>query len=48
MDTDIKKFIKDKPALTRDNIIQYLPREHRYYIKGFLLKNADKLLLYYP
>ena len=48
MDIDIKKFIKGKPVLTKDNIIQRLLREYRYYIKGFLLKNADELLLYRP
>jgi len=48
MDTDVKKFIKGKPALTRDNIIQRLLREHRHYIKGFLPKNADKLPLHRP
>ena len=46
MDINIKKFIKGKPVLTKDNIIQRLLREYRYYIKGFLLKNADELLLY--
>ena len=46
MDIDIKKFIKSKPALTRDNIVQHFLREYKYYIKGFLLKNANKLLLY--
>jgi len=46
MDIDVEKFIKGKPALTRDDIIQRLLREHRHYIKGFLPKNANKLLLY--
>ena len=47
IDIDIKKFIKGKPVLTKDNIVQRLLREYRYYIKGFLLKNADELPLYY-
>src|SRR5277367_3478798 len=43
MDTDIEKFMKGKPALTRDDIVRRLPREHRHHIEGFLPKNADEL-----
>ena len=43
VDTDVEKFLKGKPGLTREDILQYLLKEFREYIKHFLPKNADKL-----
>ena len=43
MGTDIEKFMKGKPALTREDILRRLPREHRHQVEAFLPKNADEL-----
>jgi len=43
VDTNIKKFLKGKLGLTREDILQRLPKEFSKYIKHFLPKNADKL-----
>ena len=45
---NIKKFLKGKPGLTCKDILQYLPKEFREYIKYFLFKNTDKLPPYQP
>jgi hypothetical protein len=43
VNTNIKKFLKGKLELTREDILQYLLKEFCKYIKHFLPKNADKL-----
>jgi len=43
VNTDIKKFLKGKPGLTRKDILQRLLKEFYEYIKHFLPKNVDKL-----
>ena len=43
MDTDIEKFMKGKPALTREDVLRRLPKEHRHHIEVFLPRNADEL-----
>jgi len=43
VDTNIKKFLKSKLELTREDILQRLLKEFNKYIKHFLPKNADKL-----
>ena len=48
VNTNIKKFLKGKLGLTRKDILQYLLKEFREYIKYFLPKNADKLPPYQP
>ena len=48
VDTDIEKFLKGKPGLTREDILQRLPKEFREYIEHFLPKNVDKLPPYRP
>jgi hypothetical protein len=40
---DIKKFLKGKPGLIYENILQYLLKEFYEYIKYFFPKNIDKL-----
>src|SRR5437773_2823677 len=40
---DVEKFMKGKPALTREDILRRLPREHRHQVETFLPKNADEL-----
>ena len=42
-DTDVEKFLKGKPDLTRDDVLQRLPKEFRHHIEHFLAKNADEL-----
>ena len=48
VDTDVEKFLKGKPGLTREDILQRLPKEFREHIEHFLPKNADKLPPYRP
>src|SRR5205814_5161480 len=43
VDADVEKFLKGKPALTRDDILQRLPKEFRHHVDDFLPKNADEL-----
>jgi len=43
VDTNIEKFLKSKPVLTRKDILQRLLKEFSKYIKHFLPKNVDKL-----
>ena len=40
---NIKKFLKGKLGLTREDILQYLLKEFYKYIEYFLFKNTDKL-----
>jgi len=46
VNTDVKKFLKGKPGLTYEDILQRLLKEFSKYIEYFLPKNADKLPLY--
>jgi hypothetical protein len=46
INTNIEKFMKSKPTLIREDILQYLLIEYRYQIKVFLSKNTEKLLSY--
>jgi len=48
VDTNIKKFLKGKLELTREDILQCLLKEFYEYIKHFLPKNVDKLPPYRP
>jgi len=43
VNTNIKKFLKGKPGLTYEDILQCLLKEFYKYIKHFLPKNVDKL-----
>jgi len=43
VDADVEKFMKSKPALTREDILRRLPKEHRHQIEAFLPKNAEEL-----
>ena len=43
VDTDVDKFLKGKPSLTREDILERLPSEFRYHIDHFLPKNAEEL-----
>ena len=43
VNTNVKKFLKGKLGLTREDILQRLLKEFRKYIKYFLPKNIDKL-----
>ena len=43
---NIKKFLKGKPRLICEDILQCLLKEFCEYIKYFLLKNVNKLPLY--
>jgi len=43
VDADVEKFMKSKPTLTREDILQRLPKEHRHQIEAFLPKNAEEL-----
>ena len=43
VNTNVKKFLKGKLGLTREDILQYLLKEFYKYIKHFLPKNIDKL-----
>ena len=43
VDTDVEKFLKGKPELTRDDILQRLPQEFRHHVEHFLAKNASEL-----
>jgi len=43
VNTNIKKFLKGKPGLTCEDILQRLLKEFSKYIKHFLPKNVDKL-----
>ena len=43
VDTDVKKFLKGKPGLTHEDILQCLPKEFRHHIEHFLPKNAEEL-----
>jgi hypothetical protein len=43
VNTNIEKFLKGKPGLTRKDILQRLLKEFYKYIKYFLPKNVDKL-----
>jgi hypothetical protein len=48
LDTDVEKFLKGKPGLTREDILQRLPEEFRQHIEHFLPKNADELTPHRP
>ena len=43
VDTDVEKFLKGKPGLTHEDILQCLPKEFRHHIEHFLPKNAEEL-----
>ena len=43
VNTDVKKFLKGKLGLTREDILQRLLKKFYKYIKYFLPKNANKL-----
>jgi hypothetical protein len=48
MDADVEKFMKSKPTLTREDILQRLLMEHRHQIEAFLPKNAEELPPHQP
>ena len=43
VDADVEKFLKGKPGLTCEDILQCLPKEFRHHIEHFLPKNAEEL-----
>jgi hypothetical protein len=43
VNTNVENFLKGKLGLTYKDILQYLLKEFRKYIKYFLFKNVDKL-----
>ncbi len=43
VDADVDKFLKGKPNLTRDDILERLPPEFRHHIDHFLPKKAEEL-----
>lgn len=43
LDSDIDKFMKGKPSLSRDDSLKRLPEEFHHHAEHFLPKNADQL-----
>ena len=43
VNADIEKFLKGKPGLTHEDILQCLPKEFRHHVEHFLLKNTEEL-----